>query len=811
MPDPVHEDMQAHSARLRACERELAALRAAVQQLSVPPAPPVAPLWRRVGRRAVRALRRQRFAFVIEPAIDVRRVGTQRLQYACTGPQPQLGLICQQSRLPYGWVRISLQLRHESAHPISLRLFQDAGDGFSLTDAQALPMPNAQGRIEQVRYLPPGLQRLRLSPCVQDSATFSVADFCIQEITKQQALAQMLVQATIERRISPRRIPKLAGKLVRHLHRGGIAGTLATLQRRGSQSNFLYANWVRQFDTLTPQDLSAMAAHIERFDYRPRISVIMPVFNPPEDFLRRAIASVRAQVYPDWQLCIADDASTEPYVAEILRAAAAEDTRIDVVFRPKQGHICEATNSALARATGTFVAFLDHDDALREHALYMVAHTLQTHDDAGLIYSDEDKINANDQRYDPYFKSGYNPELLRSQNYINHLACYRRSLVSQVGNLRPGFEGSQDYDLALRVTGLLRPEQVHRIAHVLYLWRAIEGSTAHTPQAKPYTFDAARRALEEDLKRRGVDARIELRADGFFRTRYTVPTPNPCVSIIIPTRDRVELLRQCIDSIMQRSSYRNYEILVVDNDSAQKATLDYFAQLQNVSQVRVIPFHQAFNYASINNAAAAVAKGDVLCLMNNDIEVVSPDWLEEMVGLAMRPDVGAVGAKLYYPNRTLQHAGVVLGVGGIAGHAHKHLPGDDPGSFSRASLTQQFSAVTGACLMVRRDLYQSIGGLDPKLRVAYNDVDFCLRLGQAGHKIIWTPYAEFIHHESATRGADTTGEQLARVERESALMRERWNALLTDDPYYSPNLTLSVEDFSLALPPRAPRPWLAPQ
>jgi len=541
----------------------------------------------------------------------------------------------------------------------------------------------------------------------------------------------------------------------------------------------------------------------------PLISVLMPVYNSPERWLRRAIDSVIEQTYPRWELCIADDHSPSPHVRAILAAYAARDARIKVVHRPANGHISASSNSALELATGTFTALLDHDDELSPHALTEVVRALAVHPDAGVIYSDEDKIDTRGRRYAPYFKPDWNPDLLRGQNYFCHLSVYRTELLRQLGGFRTGYEGAQDWDLALRATECVRDDQIVHIPRVLYHWRAIPGSTALSQSQKDYHLDAARKALEDHVARTQINAAVEPVKGGHWRIRFSLPLPAPRVSLIIPTRNRVEILRPCIESILAKTDYPDYELLIVDNGSDDSATLAYLNQLRNVPRVKILRDDGPFNYSAINNRAVAQATGGLLAFVNNDIEPITSDWLSEMAALALRPGTGAVGAMLYYPDDRVQHAGVVLGIAGpklvegIAGHAFKYFPRGHGGCMNRLRLTQNYSAVTAACLVVRRELFAEVGGFNEEhLTVAFNDVDFCLRLRAAGHRNVWTPFAELYHHESASRGPEESPAQKARAAREAAYMREKWGPLLDADPAYNPNLTLVHEDFGLSHPPR---------
>lgn len=564
-----------------------------------------------------------------------------------------------------------------------------------------------------------------------------------------------------------------------------------------------YQEWVQRYDYIDEKLRQRIIKEIKSFSRFPKISVIMPVYDPPIDFLNEAIESVRNQLYPNWELCIADDASKSQPVRDLLAQHAQREARIKVAYRKNNGHISAASNSAIELASGDYAALLDHDDLLSENALFWVARTIIENPGVGLIYSDEDKITPTKERYEPYFKSEFNYELFLAQNMISHLGVYRRDLIDKIGGFRLGFEGSQDYDLALRVIEHLSTDEIKHIPKVLYHWRAITGSTALNSEEKDYASDAGRRAVADHLRRCGRKAKVIPAPDipSMNRVRYAVPTPEPLVSIIIPTRDHAKLLSTCIDSIVSLSTYPAWEIIIIDNGSQEPETKRLLESLQS-ERINIIYDDSPFNFSRLNNISSRKARGDILCLLNNDIEIISHDWLEEMVSFALQKEIGCVGARLWYPDGRLQHGGVLLGIGGVANHAHYRQEKGSPGYFGRAVLHQCFSAVTAACLMVRREVYEKMGGLDESLAVAFNDIDFCLRVGQAGYRNIWTPYAEMIHHESISRGTEDNKDKQARFFSEVRTMQERWGEKLLNDPAYNPNLTLDHENFSLAWPPR---------
>lgn len=540
---------------------------------------------------------------------------------------------------------------------------------------------------------------------------------------------------------------------------------------------------------------------MQNLEHPPFVSLIMPTFNTQQAWLRSAIDSVRAQSYPFWELCVVDDASTQPRVRQVLRECARADGRIKVRFRATNGHIGAASNDGLSMSRGAYVGFIDHDDMLPPNALYHVAQEVTTHPEAAVFYSDEDKITESGERFAHYFKPDYNPDLMLSHNLVCHFSIYRRDLLNELGGFREGFDGAQDYDLALRAIERAGPDRVRHIPRILYHWRSTQESTASGGEAKPYALHAAVRAVTEHLQRRGVAAEVipsDL-IDGMLRVKYQPPDPAPRVSIIMPTRNGHDLIKTCLESLFERTQYPAFEVLVVDNQSDDPQTLTYLEGLAEQGRIRLLRYAEPFNYSAINNYAAREAQGEILAFLNNDLEVITPDWLSEMVAHASRSEIGAVGARLWYPDGTLQHGGVVLGLGGVAGHAMKHYPRRDPGYNARGVLIQNYSAVTGACLVLRRRLFEEVGGFDEvNLPIAFNDVDLCLRLLRAGYRNLWSPYAELWHHESASRGPEDTPEKQKRFRKEIEYMRDKWGSLLDADPAYNPNLTRAAENFALA-------------
>ena len=703
------------------------------------------------------------------------------------------------------WVEIAFELdvHFSSAHQAIL--YVDVGAGYNDQDAYRLALPDPQCKLSKtILKLPTTINSARLDPIAEEKL-FSMRSLEVTALKGHAAYIKML-QFIAAKGLGDEVTQALLGSWrtnrLGDVFRAFRKQVYAAYGRACAVQIRSYALWLSYFE-VQPAFYDVLKEKQRHWKTLPLISIAMPVFNAEPEFLEQAIESVRNQVYPHWELCIADDASTHDASKSVLEAFAKKDARIKVVFREKNGHISAATNSALALCSGVYVGFLDHDDLLHPLALHYVAEAANLHPDGALFYTDEDRIDTKNVRTAPYFKCEFNYELLLAQNMINHLSCFKRAAVVEVGGCRLGLEGSQDYDLVLRVIETIDPSQIVHIPRVLYHWRAVDGSTAFSADAKPYATVAAQRAIREHLERMGLSAEVS-EAPGlptWNKVVFMPPQNNPRVCIIIPTRDRVDLLSVCLASIAEKTTYPNYRIVVIDNNSVEPETLRF---LENVypDVVSVIKDDRPFNYSALNNSAVDTSEAEYVCLMNNDIEVLSPGWLEEMLGHASRQGIGAVGARLWYPDGRLQHGGLVIGIGGSAGHSHKYLPRGNSGYFGRAALPQAMSGVTAAVLLIRKTIYQEVGGLEETLQVAFNDVDFCLKVEQKGYRNVWTPYAEFIHHESATRGYETTPEKQLRMDAEKALLRQRWGRRLSFDPYYSPNLTQEHEDFSLAWPPR---------
>ena len=556
-----------------------------------------------------------------------------------------------------------------------------------------------------------------------------------------------------------------------------------------------YSIWLKN-NAVTENDYEIMRADLECFDYKPLISVVIPVYNVDAKWLRLAVASVRNQVYTNWELCIVDDASTKKHIKPLLEQIKQMDERIKVEFYPINQHISLTSNEGVEMASGEFVTFLDNDDEISRDALYEFVKALNKNRDLDFIYSDEDQITSDGERVNPTFKPDWSPDTSLSMMYTTHLSLFRKSIIDEIGGFRRGYEGSQDYDLLLRFVEKTSPSKIHHITKILYHWRRLPGSTALNYFEKPYAREAARRSLMDAIERRGLNSTL---LDGLTPTSFRIKRQiigNPKVSIIIPTHNGRDLVKACIESIERKTQGVDYEVIVVDNNSNETKSLEYLKQVEK--RHLVLKYQKPFNFSAINNFAVQYASGEHILFLNNDIEVINEKWLESLLEYSQLPEIGAVGCKLIYPNNTIQHAGVILGIGGVAGHSHKGFPKDAPGYMDRIQIAQNITAVTGACLMIKKALFEEVGGFNEKdLAVAFNDVEFCIKLHDKGYQNIYTPFAQLYHYESVSRGNEDTPEKMARFEREAKYMIKNWSKYLNRDPNYNPNLTHVRENFGL--------------
>ena len=565
-------------------------------------------------------------------------------------------------------------------------------------------------------------------------------------------------------------------------------------------SRISYDRWRRKYGTAQKELERQRADHLA---WEPCFSILVPLYRTPENYLRQMIASVKAQTYANWELILSDGSGPDSPLNKVLEQFSSGDARIRVIQNNRQLRIAPNTNTAMAAAKGDFLVFGDHDDLFAPDALYECAALLNRKPDAMLIYTDEDKVDEKGKTYfEPHFKSDYNPELLCSMNYFCHMVAVRRSLARQAGFLDPAFDGAQDYDYVLRCTEQTEASQILHIPKILYHWRAHRDSTAENPESKRYAFEAGARAVQAHYDRLGIRAKVmEGQYPGLYRTEFEI-LGNPMISILIPNKDHREDLETCVRSILTKSDYTNFEIVIIENNSTDPETFAYYRKLEAEDpRIRIVDYGKGdgtFNYSAINNFGAANAHGDYLLLLNNDTELLRPDVLRQMLGFCQQKEIGIAGARLYYEDGTIQHAGVVLGFGGIAGHAFIGEPGSANGYFSRILCAQDYSAVTAACLMVKASVFREVGGLTEELKVAFNDIDFCMKVRALGLRVVYQPEAELRHYESKSRGLETTQDKIERFNHEMALFLDRWGSQVeAGDPYYNPNLTLDKADFSL--------------
>ena len=577
-----------------------------------------------------------------------------------------------------------------------------------------------------------------------------------------------------------------AVKVMHYLKSYGIKPTAAKVKQHilGKQQ---YNAWAKG-QIASKQLLEAQKQHV--FAYQPKISIVIPLYNTPKQYLKEIIDSVVGQSYQNWQLCLAD-ASTQPEVGEYVQKYYGKEHRIVYRKLKTNGGISDNTNEAIAFADGDFVMFSDHDDIIEKNALFEIVNTINAHPDADMIYTDEDKITMDGKNYfEPHFKPDFNLDMLRSNNYICHITVVRRSLLDAVGGLRKAYDGAQDYDFVLRCS--IKTEHIYHIPKVLYHWRCHPDSTAANPESKRYAFDAGQHALEDYYRTLGIKAKVECRdVLGWYKTIYELEC-EPLISVIIPNKDHCDDLDKCLKSIYAKTTYKNFEIIIVENNSTEEETFKYYEEAEKqYDHLTILTWKDEFNYSAINNFAVQRAKGEYVLFLNNDIEVISPDWMTDMLRYAQRKDVGIVGAKLYYPDNTIQHAGVIMGLGGVAGHIFSGIPRNDYGYGGLAMIVQDMSAVTAACMLMKKSDFESVGGFDEGYKVAFNDVDLCMKIREKDLLIVYTPDVEMFHYESKSRGQEDSSEKLLRFQGEVERFKKRWPEILRDgDPYYNVNLTL---------------------
>ncbi|MFT6734786.1 MAG: GT2 family glycosyltransferase [Polaribacter sp.] len=710
------------------------------------------------------------------------------------GGDPQIELLVTNNVLLKGYYMLEVEIA-DLNYTVNSILYSDQGIGFNEDDAFQLPiirvMPGSR-TVKRICLFNSPVKSLRFDPSEEDGGCSKLSIKLIK-LTQYKARQLMLKKfATTRPEYNP------SENLLDLYHEyNGFFNKLSLND---------YGSWIVKHEYNLKLSEAEVANKIASLTVNPLISIVCPVYNTNPEWLVACVESVHNQHYTNWELILVDDASPNQDHFDVLKRYTDSDSRIQTVFLDLNSHISAATNAGIRQANGEYALFLDHDDELAENALLEVCDVINAHPNAKIIYSDEDLMSEEGDRIAPHFKSDWNAELLRAHNYVTHLCCYEMSLLTSLGGMRLGYEGAQDYDLILRASAAINAEDIYHIPKILYHWRMVEGSTALSPGAKSYATEAGLKALQDYVAVNNITATAQhAERENFYTLQYSIPCSSaddsanqlPKVSIIIPTRDGIEVLKPCIDTLLEKTTYQNYDIVILDNGSVKQETLSYLHQLSQHFNIQVVRDNGEFNYSRINNLAVSHSTGELICLLNNDIEIIDDNWLTEMVSVAYRKEVGCVGAKLLYPDGTIQHAGVIFGLGGYAAHSHRGLNGHSPGYFCRAQLRQQLSAVTGACLVVRRGLWEQVAGLDEAFQVAYNDVDFCLRIQALGYQNIYTPFATLIHHESKTRGEDVGVEKAKRFDQEKALLLARWSAVIANDPFYNINLTRAREDFSI--------------
>ncbi len=555
-----------------------------------------------------------------------------------------------------------------------------------------------------------------------------------------------------------------------------------------------YGGWIKYNE---PKDADLKLQMKKKFNISPKISVIVPMYKTKEKFFKDLVNCMINQTYSNWELCLADGS---PEQNKHLKEYYEKDERIKYKFLNENLGIAGNTNAAIEMATGEYIALLDHDDILSDYALFEVVKCINKFPNAEFMYSDEDKIDENDNRYDAYFKPDFAPDTLRCQNYICHFSVFKKELMEKLNGFKADYDGAQDYDIFLRMSEITKPENIKHIPKILYHWRVHSESTAKlNSNAKNYAFEAGKKAIEDHLKRIGLEGEVTPGCiEGIYRIDYKVKG-NPKVSIVIPNKDGKDILDVCINSILEKTTYNNYEIIVVENNSETDEIFEYYKEIEKNEKIKVVKYpNKGFNYSAIINFGVKNSDGDYVIQLNNDTELITQNWLEIMLGFIQREDVGAIGVKLYFPDETIQHSGIIVGVGGIAGNRFKSIPKSGHGYFAKESMIENLSAVTGACLMTPKSMYEEVGWMDEQLAVAFNDVDFCLKIREKGYLVVYNPFVEFWHYESKSRGQEDTPEKIKRFQGEICTFEKRWGNILDEgDPYYNVNLSLDTEVYHM--------------
>lgn len=757
-------------------------------------------LWESVLEWLVERLPRRLIMVELKPNDGVVVINEGKGEYKATGYAPRFAMTFMSAAPQGGWYYLEAALvRNNGSREASIRADIRGERKESIT----IPIPtNLRGTVREVFYLPSNVAALHWLPTAAPGF-FSQSQLLLHKITLLESTLRRMHRVLIDLWRFRSRTPATCFGLT-------WWGAISNLQDAYQRTATLrikrligndYSAFIALNDTLKGADICAMRKQVPQLPLRPVISLIMPVQTPIAEFFKEALDSVCGQIYPHWELLLVGDFSADTQRLAIAKEYQNKNVQVEIISVKSGANLAATLNSALEIAQGEFVARINQHDQIPQHALFFLAREISKHPNADLIYTDDDSIDDTNKRLDPRFKPDWNPDLFFSHNYLANLTLYRRARALKLGGYRAGFEGAEDYDLSLRYLRGLPATKIRHIPRVLYHSLMLSQSMVLTPSPRgegAASHQSGKHALADYFEGSGITVE-DGPALGLYRVKHPLPAQPPLVSIIIPTRDRVDMLNKCIESIQQKTDYNNWEMLVVDNESTEAATLAYLAEIQKDPRIRVLRYDKQFNYSAINNFAAKHAIGEILALLNNDVEVITHDWLTEMVSHAVRAGIGAVGAKLLYSNNTVQHAGVVIGLGGVAGHGHKYIKDDDHGYCHRAVVTQNLSAVTGACFAVKKSIYEEVGGLNEvDLVIALNDIDFCLKLREAGFNNIYTPYAKLFHHESISRGHDDTAEKHALFLQELGYMKNTWGDKLKLDPAYNPNLTLEFENFSLS-------------
>lgn len=711
---------------------------------------------------------------------------------------------------PHALLTIEVDGLDQDIAPIG-QIYVDLGEGFSERASARFLLKT--GKVFVILVEPQRIERIRLDPTQSMSTVpllqLSVAPLATVEEVKNLVRQQNQPDAEYQHMLDLLNLREDPDDTKQIKRRPASPVIALDSEVGGFDLGHDYPHWLSLHANPGRHAYQRMAEMNAAFAFRPRFSFVMPTYNTPTELLRECLDCLLAQNYVDFEICVADDNSPDRDVVAVLEEYARRDARVKYIARNRNGHISAASNTALSLASGDYVVLVDHDDLIPNYTLFVLAYYINLYPDVDILFSDEDKVTEQGDRLHPYFKGCFNQYLMYGHNMVSHLGVYRRSLVEKVGGFRIGMEGSQDYDLLLRCYEQSEAKRIVHVPHVLYNWRIIPGSTAMSADQKSYAITAAQNSINGHFERRNMPFRsIDGFAPGCTGTRPT-RIFDTSLSIIIPTRNGLDVLQPCVESIFSRDC-ENIEVIIVDNGSDDPAALGYLDALNHRDNVQVIKDPADFNFSRINNLAASVARGDILCFLNNDTEVISDDWLNRARALLSMDEVGMVGARLLFPDGTLQHFGIVLGMGDhrIAGVPHLGMDASHPGFFGKARLLQEVSAVTAACMFVHKTDFEAVEGFNEELSVAYNDIDLCLKIRALGRKILVDPDITLIHKESRTRGSDKHGARAQRLAYEAHWMRERWAETLDNDPYYSPNLDLNRVDFAYTANPRQPWPWM---